>query len=50
MEYALKLEKVSKTYKASGFSMRNVSMEVPAGSIVGFVGENGAEMDNIIVE
>ncbi|HJC32777.1 MAG TPA: hypothetical protein H9934_11690 [Candidatus Anaerobutyricum faecale] len=42
MEYALKLEKVSKTYKASGFSLRNVSMEVPAGSIVGFVGENGA--------
>lgn len=37
MEYALKLEKVSKTYKASGFSLRNVSMEVPAGSIVGFV-------------
>lgn len=42
MEYALKLENVSKTYKASGFSLRNVSMEVPAGSIVGFVGENGA--------
>ena len=40
MEYALKLENVSKTYKASEFSLKDISMEVPAGSIVGFVGEN----------
>lgn len=38
----MKLENVSKTYKASEFSLKDVSMEVPAGSIVGFVGENGA--------
>jgi len=40
MEYALELSGVSKTY--NHFRLNNVSFKVPKGSIMGFVGENGA--------
>lgn len=40
MENMLKLENVCKSYSA--FSLENVSFCLPAGSIMGFIGENGA--------
>lgn len=40
MEYALKLENVTKKYK--DFKLDNVSISMPEGCIMGFIGENGA--------
>ena len=40
MEYAIKVEGLTKYYK--DFTLDNVSFAVPKGSIVGFIGENGA--------
>lgn len=42
MDYALKLENVTKTYKKSDFILDRVSFALPAGTVMGFVGENGA--------
>lgn len=42
MNYALKLQNVTKTYDTSDFVLDNVSFELPVGSVMGFVGENGA--------
>ena len=42
MNYALKLNNVTKNYKGSDFALRKVSFGVPSGSVVGFVGEHGA--------
>ncbi|MGN0481568.1 MAG: ABC transporter ATP-binding protein [Lachnospiraceae bacterium] len=39
-ENAIELENVSKKY--DGFELKNVSLGVPKGSIMGFVGQNGA--------
>lgn len=36
----LKIDNISKTYK--GFKLNNISFELPAGYIMGYVGENGA--------
>ena len=41
MNYALKLNNVTKTYKNSDFSLKKVSFSLPSGSVMGFVGENG---------
>ena len=40
MEYALKLENVTKVYK--DFKLDNVNIDFPKGCIMGFIGENGA--------
>lgn len=40
MEYAIEVNGLTKHYK--DFTLDNVSFQVPAGSIVGFIGENGA--------
>ena len=40
MSYALEVKHLSKLYK--GFSLKDISLKVPKGSIVGFIGENGA--------
>ena len=40
MEYALKLENVTKVYK--DFKLDNVNIDLPKGCIMGFIGENGA--------
>lgn len=40
MEYALKLENVTKKYK--DFKLDNVNISMPKGCIMGFIGENGA--------
>lgn len=42
MEYALEVENLCKVYKNSDFSLNNVSFKIPKGSIMGFVGKNGA--------
>ena len=40
MDYALKINNVSKKYY--DFQLDNISLELPKGCIMGFVGENGA--------
>lgn len=40
MENALHIENLSKTYP--DFALRDVSLTIPCGSIMGFIGENGA--------
>lgn len=40
MEYNLQVKNLTKTF--DNFSLKNVSFDVPKGSIMGFVGENGA--------
>ena len=40
MENNIELKNVSKSYK--GFTLKNISFNVPQGSIVGLIGENGA--------
>lgn len=42
MEYALQIENLCKTYKDTEFKLQEVSFSIPTGSIVGFVGKNGA--------
>lgn len=42
MAHILEVNNLSKQYKKSGFALKNVSFNVPYGSIVGFIGENGA--------
>lgn len=42
MDNILELKQVAKTFPRSGFKLNEVSFYVPYGSIVGFVGENGA--------
>lgn len=46
MNDALKVEHVNKTYP--GFSLTDVCFELPKGSIMGLVGENGAGKSTII--
>ena len=40
MEYAIEIKNLNKEYKK--FKLDNVSFKVPRGSIMGFIGENGA--------
>lgn len=40
MEYAMRLQEVKKSYK--GFTLDIGELKLPAGSIMGFIGENGA--------
>jgi len=40
MEYALTLQNVSKTY--DDFTLKDISLQLPTGCIMGFIGENGA--------
>jgi len=42
MSPALAVKGLSKKFPKGGFSLENVSFEVPSGSIMGFVGANGA--------
>ena len=39
-ENAITVENLTKVY--DGFTLKDVSFKVPAGSVVGFIGENGA--------
>ncbi len=40
MENSIEVKNLSKKYK--DFELKNISFNVPKGSIVGFIGENGA--------
>ncbi|PGS78562.1 multidrug ABC transporter ATP-binding protein [Bacillus thuringiensis] len=42
MEYILEVENLRKSFSDSGFALKDISFSVPYGSIVGFIGENGA--------
>lgn len=42
MKYSLALDQVSKAYPASGFALKDISFALPEGSILGFIGQNGA--------
>ena len=40
MEATIKVKNLNKKYE--GFELKNISFEIPEGSIVGLIGENGA--------
>ena len=42
MNNVLTLNNVNKKYEKSNFSIRDISFVLPEGSILGFIGENGA--------
>jgi len=42
MENILELHQVSKTYSKSDFTLDSLSLSLPYGAILGFVGENGS--------
>lgn len=42
MEYNLTVENLSKIYKKTGDGIQDISLEIPKGAIMGFVGENGS--------
>ncbi len=42
MEYALEIKNLSKQHNSSQFSLNNISLQIPKGSVMGFVGANGA--------
>ena len=42
METALQIRNLCKSYKNTDFKLDNVSFQIPKGSIMGFVGKNGA--------
>ncbi|MBS3678760.1 ABC transporter ATP-binding protein [Ornithinibacillus massiliensis] len=42
MENILEVENLNKTYAESNFELKNITFSIPYGSIVGFIGENGA--------
>ncbi len=42
MSYSLDIKNLNKTYPHSDFRLDNVSFSIPKGTIMGFVGENGA--------
>ena len=48
MNSTLILKNVNKKYEKSNFAIKDISFSVPEGSIVGFIGENGAG-DNAIM-
>ncbi len=42
MDFALQINNLCKSYKNTNFTLENVSFSVPKGSVMGFVGKNGA--------
>ena len=46
MENALEVRGLTKHYR--GFALENVSFSLPAGCIMGFIGENGAGKSTLI--
>lgn len=48
MDYALKVENLCKVYENTDFKLDNVTFSIPKGSILGFVGKNGAGKSSTI--
>lgn len=46
--YNLELKEVNKKYRKSDFELKNISFSLPKGSIMGFIGENGAGKSTVI--
>lgn len=46
MEYAIEVENISKEYR--DFKLKDISLKVPSGSIIGLIGENGAGKSTFI--
>lgn len=42
MDFAIQINDLCKSYKNTNFKLQNVSFNIPKGSIMGFVGKNGA--------
>lgn len=42
MDFALQVSNLCKSYKNTDFELKNISFNIPKGSIVGLVGKNGA--------
>lgn len=42
MDFALQVNNLCKSYKNADFKLQNISFNIPKGSIMGFVGKNGA--------
>lgn len=42
MDFSIQINNLCKSYKNTDFELQNVSFDIPKGSIVGFVGKNGA--------
>lgn len=42
LEYGLEIEGLCKSFSKSRFTLTDISFSIPYGSIVGFIGENGA--------
>lgn len=48
MDFALQINNLCKSYKNTDFKLQNVSFNIPQGTIMGFVGKNGAGKSTII--
>lgn len=48
MDYALKVQNLCKVYENTDFKLDNVTFSIPKGSILGFVGKNGAGKSSTI--
>lgn len=48
MDYALKVENLCKVYENTNFKLDNITFNIPKGSIMGFVGKNGAGKSSTI--
>lgn len=48
MEAALQIRNLCKSYKNTEFKLQNVSFQIPSGTIMGFVGKNGAGKSSTI--
>ena len=46
MEYAIEVENISKEYR--DFKLKDISLKVLSGSIIGLIGENGAGKSTFI--
>ena len=46
MEYAIEVENITKEYR--DFKLKDISLKVPSGSIIGLIGENGAGKSTFI--
>ena len=46
MDYAIQVKNLSKTYK--DFKLDNISLDLPCGTVMGLIGENGAGKSTFI--
>ena len=49
MENILEVKNIEKTYPNDGFKLNKINFDVPKGSIVGIIGENGSGDSDIMM-